>query len=85
MTKAPISAPPTCRGRPISDVPPITTAAIALSSKVSPACGAADGELGGDDQPDHRGAEAGDHVDAALDPLTGTPASSAARSLPPIA
>ena len=42
MTNAPISAPRTAPRPPDSDAPPITTAAIALSSKVSPACGAAD-------------------------------------------
>ena len=42
MTNAPISAPRTLPRPPLSDVPPITTAAIALSSNVSPACGAAE-------------------------------------------
>jgi hypothetical protein len=42
MTNAPIRAPRTVPRPPISDVPPITTAAIALSSNVSPAWGAAD-------------------------------------------
>ncbi len=42
MTKAPTSAPRTVPRPPGSDAPPMTTAAIALSSNVSPVCGAAE-------------------------------------------
>src|SRR3954465_14004384 len=42
MTNAPMSAPRTAPRPPISDAPPIPTAAIALSSNVSPAWGAAE-------------------------------------------
>ena len=42
MTKAPTRVPRTLPRPPDSAAPPITTAAMALSSKLSPACGAAD-------------------------------------------
>ena len=41
ITKAPMSEPVTEPRPPMSDVPPRTTAAIALSSKVSPVAGCA--------------------------------------------
>ena len=41
ITKAPMSTPRTFPRPPVRAAPPMTTAAMALSSKVSPSCGAA--------------------------------------------
>ena len=66
MTKAPSRVPRMLPRPPVSAAPPMTTAAMAVSSYVVPAVGSRRSELGGQDEARDRRADAGQHVDGDL-------------------
>src|SRR3954453_4877387 len=85
MTNAPIRAPRTLPRPPISDVPPMTPAAIAFSSNEVPAWGAAEVSSEAMIKPAIAAQKPEIMYTRTVTLRTGTPASSAARALPPSA